>query len=327
MPERSSLYGQGLREWRDPRFESPRLAGEDQHGQRRKADLPKVGKEPARDIRGPPPLDTHTKCSYFVPAMTDAPAILATEVPPADWSRALVERQLEMLGRLAEVGLEIAVGLEAQVKGGDQVVQGDIAMAYARVARAVRQTIMLQSKLISDLREQETGAAGRRAAARAGAAGLIGDVIDEARGSDKEQLRAEAAERLRQEDFSDFLARPFEEAVTEIVRGLGLTPDWLALAQDCWSAEAQLCRKAEAADAQPYTGPVEVRWLDDEPSPGQDSSCPAASAAFKRQEWTPSSPRGQRFRASSVLGALLGVLGELGVSSYRRLRRPPALKA
>jgi len=205
--------------------------------------------------------------------MTDAPAILATEVPPADWARPLVEQQLESLGRLAEVGLQIAAGLEAQVKGGDQVVQGDIAMAYARVARAVRQTIMLQSKLIEDLRAQELGLAGRKAAARAGAAGLIGGVIDDERGSDKERLRAEAAERLRQEDFSDFLARPFEEAVAEIVRGLGLTPDWLALAQDCWSVEAALCGKAgEGGDRAP-TGPIEVRWLDpDEDEPGQDSS-------------------------------------------------------
>ena len=207
--------------------------------------------------------------------MTDAPAILAPEVPPADWARPLVERQLQMLGRLAEVGLEIAVGLEAQAKGGQAVVQGDIAMAYARVARAVRQTVMLQSRLIEDLRAHETGVAGRKAAARAGAAGLIREVIDHKGASDKERLRAEAAERLRQEAFSDFLARPFAEAVTEIVRGLGLTPDWLALAQDCWAAEAALSgQPGEGADKPDWTGPVDVRWLSDydEPSDPDGSS-------------------------------------------------------
>jgi hypothetical protein len=217
--------------------------------------------------------------------MTDAPAIIATEVPPADWARPLVERQLEMLGRLAEIGLEIAAGLEGQAKGGEAVVQGDIAMAYARVARAVRQTIMLQSRLIEDLRAQETGLAGRKAAARAGAAGLIGGVIDGKGGSDKERLRAEAAERLRQEDFSDFLARPFAESVTEIVRGLGLTPDWLALAQACWSAEQAIAgRPLQAAEAPDWTGPVKLSWLsdDDEPPDGEGSS-PGGQVDWRRR--------------------------------------------
>ena len=124
---------------------------------------------------------------------------------PADWARPLVERQLQMLGRLAEAGLEIAVALEAQAKGGEAVVQGDVAMAYSRVARAVRQTIMLQSKLIEALQEHETGRAGRKAAARASAARIVRGVIDDDRTNDAERaerLAAEAAERLREEDFS-----------------------------------------------------------------------------------------------------------------------------
>src|ERR1700710_127081 len=82
----------------------------------------------------------------------------------ADWAQPMVEHQLQMLGRLAEAGLEIAVALEAQAKGGPAVVEGDIAMAYNRVARAVRQTIMLQSRLIEALQERETARAGRKAA-------------------------------------------------------------------------------------------------------------------------------------------------------------------
>jgi hypothetical protein len=225
--------------------------------------------------------------------MTAPPVILATEVPPADWARPLVEQQLQRLGRLAEVGLEIASGLEAQVKRtGPAVVQGDIAMAYARVARAVRQTIMLQSKLIEDLREQETGVAARKAAARAGAAGLIGRVIDDARGSDKEQLRTEAAERLRQEDFSDFLARPFEEAVTEIVRGLGLTPDWLALAQDCWSAEAALCRRQGPEAGEPdLAAPFDIRWLrDHDEPPDPEGSSPGGQVDWRKRRLGRHSP-------------------------------------
>jgi hypothetical protein len=208
-------------------------------------------------------------------------ALLPETLPAAgsaDWARPMLERQLQMLGRLAEAGLEIALALEAQAKGGAPVVQGDVAMAYNRVARAVRQTIMLQSRLIEALQDFETGKAGRKAAARASAARIVRGVIDDDRTNDAERaeraerLAAEAAERLREEDFSDLLARPFGEAVAEICKDLGLSPDWLALAEDCAAAEAALAGKpGEAAEEEPYRGPVEVRWLgedDDDPSDG-----------------------------------------------------------
>jgi hypothetical protein len=210
--------------------------------------------------------------------MSTAPAL--SEALPgagsADWARPLLDRQLQVLGRLAEAGLEIAVALEAQAKGGDQVVQGDVGMAYNRVARAVRQTIMLQSKLIEDLQDRETGKAGRKAAARASAARVLRGVIDDERPNDEERaerLAAEAAERLREEDFSDLLARPFADAVTEICKDLGLSPNWLALAEDCAAAEAALAGRPGEAAEEPYGGPIEVRWLDDdEAEPGRNSS-------------------------------------------------------
>jgi hypothetical protein len=209
-----------------------------------------------------------------------AAALLPESLPtdaPAGWARPMVERQLQVLGRLAEAGLEIAVALEAQAKGGDVVVQGNVAMAYSRVARAVRQTIMLQSRLIESLQEQESGRAGRRAAARASAARILRGVIEDAPANDAEhaeRLAGEAAERLREEDFGDLLSRPFGEAVADIVRDLGLSPDWLALAEDCCAAEAALAGKAgETAEEEPYRGPVEVRWLnEDELELGPDSS-------------------------------------------------------
>jgi hypothetical protein len=184
----------------------------------------------------------------------------------------MLDRQLQVLGRLAEAGLEIAVALEAQAQGkrtgGQAVVQGDVAMAYNRVARAVRQTLMLQSKLIETLQEREMGRAAHKAAARASAARIVRGVIDDDRTNDTEQaerLATEAAERLREEDFSDLLARPFGEAVAGIVRDLGLSPDWLTLAEDCAAAEAVLAGKpVEAQAEEPYTGPIEVRWLDED---------------------------------------------------------------
>jgi hypothetical protein len=194
----------------------------------------------------------------------------------ADWARPLIERQLQILGRLAESGLEIAVALEAQARGGATVVEGDVAMAHARVARAVRQTVMLQSKLIEALQDAETARANRKAAARAGAARIVRDVIDEDRSDEerKERLGAEAAERLRGEDFGDLLARPFGEAVAGICRDLGLEPDWLALAEDCSTVEAALSGEGDGTPTRPAEPErLQVRWLDYEPAPaGRDSS-------------------------------------------------------
>ena len=191
---------------------------------------------------------------------------------PADWARAMVERQLQMLGRLAEAGLEIAVALEAQAKGGPVVVEGDIGMAYARVARAVRQAILLQSTLIEGLRDREQAAAGRTSARRASAARIIRDVIDDERANDcerAEQLRTEAAERLEHEDFADLDVRPFGAVVMEICRDLGLSPDWLALARDCAAAEAAFGGKPGAPPANAEDGDVQLLWIDPESPPGE----------------------------------------------------------
>jgi hypothetical protein len=186
------------------------------------------------------------------------------------------DRQLALLGRLAEVGLEIAIALEAQAKGGDQVVQGDVAMAYNRVARAVRQTVMLQSRLIETLQDRQVADAGRRAAAQSRAARIVRGVIGDDRSGDAERLeslRTEAAERLREEDFGDLLSKPFAEAVADIVRDLGLKPDWLALASACFDAEAALAGGAASrADDDFDAFPAPFGWLEPDPPPDAGGS-------------------------------------------------------
>ena len=191
---------------------------------------------------------------------------------------AVIERQLAILGRLAEAGLEIAVALEAQARGGEVVVQGDVAIAYNRVARAVRQTIMLQSKLIEARRERREAGAGRRAAARASASRILRGLIEDDPSGDAERaerLAAEAAERLRQEDFGDLLSRPFGEAVAAICQDLGLSPDWLRLAEDCGAAETALRgtgRTAPGDDGPGENGPIEIQWCAEAPARRHDSS-------------------------------------------------------
>jgi hypothetical protein len=245
-------------------------------------DVPNVpqGSEAGLISAAPARMETLTIASQLFTICSEMSAALLPETLPAarsaDWARPLLDRQLAVLGRLAEAGLEIAVALEAQARGGEAVVQGDVAMAYNRVARAVRQTIMLQSRLIEAWQDRATAATGRKAAARASAARIVRDVIEDERENDAERterLTTEAAERLRDEDFGDLLARPFAEAVADIVRDLGLSPDLLALAEDCFAAEAALTGQAGAAPAdEPYRGPVDVRWLDDdEPARRRDS--------------------------------------------------------
>ena len=164
----------------------------------------------------------------------------------------MLDQQLALLGRLAEAGLEIAIGLERQAKGESEVVvAGDIAAAYARTARAVRFTIDLQSKLLADFQtftrkpsslsqdlmaqmEREEQCKARVARARR----IVGRVIDGQVDAPQsaERMAKEAKERLRDDTLCD-LSLPFSEIVAEICRHLGLSPDWAALSQEAWARE------------------------------------------------------------------------------------------
>jgi hypothetical protein len=66
--------------------------------------------------------------------------------------------------------------------------------------------------------------------------------------------------------------------VAGICRALGVTPDWLKLAEDCCKVEAELGRKPRKVSEPepPYTGPMEVLWLNNgvpyNPNRPRDSS-------------------------------------------------------
>ena len=62
-----------------------------------------------------------------------------------------LERQVALLGDMAEIGLDVAWEIGRQAKAGpDASALQSIALAYNRVSRAVRLTLMLQSQLIKD---------------------------------------------------------------------------------------------------------------------------------------------------------------------------------
>jgi hypothetical protein len=199
--------------------------------------------------------------------MPDQPALLPSPLQTAaqggadDGVRARIERQLEMLGELAELGLEVARIVERRAKAvdagtSDADLQG-VAMAYARVARAVRMTLLLQSRLINELKSHEMAAAREAALAlraedRARLAPheehkarveRIVERVAKAQVDDEdevERLVDEAGERLDDDDiYGDVTARPIGELVALVCRDLGLDPDWTRLADEAW-AQAEI---------------------------------------------------------------------------------------
>ena len=195
-------------------------------------------------------------CSDMIDEATVLMQAARSEAPAEDWARPLLERQLWILGRLAEDGLQISRAIARQATGAgaddglpaQDLAKGDVPLAYARVARAVRMTLLLQSKLIRELQFREASLA--RDAARAEAdqsedrkarvERIVGRIAlaehDDV--ETVEQLVEEAAERLDQDDiYGDVLSKPVSEIVARVCQDLGLDPDWPRLAEEAWARE------------------------------------------------------------------------------------------
>ncbi len=200
-------------------------------------------------------------------------------------ARAWIERQLAMLDRLAEAGLEAALAIERQAKeAGPDVDLNRISMAYDRVSRAVRMTIALQSKLVEDVKAREAAAAEKRAEAedddawpdeeerrKAGISRIVGRVIEAERQDDREIDRLVLRAEMRLDDetlFDDILSRPIGEIVAAICRDLGLSPDWTRLAEEAW-AKAEI---AEGPEGSPFAGRIPLPLDGGEVRRGGDGS-------------------------------------------------------
>ena len=91
--------------------------------------------------------------------MADAATIpvASDDADHSAWERALLDRQLAGLERLAEMGMAVAAAIEQRVTQAPpqphakpDAALHHAAMDFARVARAVRLTYALQSRLIAD---------------------------------------------------------------------------------------------------------------------------------------------------------------------------------
>jgi hypothetical protein len=178
-------------------------------------------------------------------------------------ARDLAQRQIDMLTRLAEVGVAMAETLGRQAA--DEAAESspaELALAYSRVARAVRMTIALQSKLIEDfvnldeavtdeprLVVEDLLAERRDRVERIVRRAVRAEHDDE---DHVERLVHEANERLDDEDFlGDILKRPIGEIVALICKDLGLSPDWDRLAQEPWAIE----ERRQGEPGSPFAAP------------------------------------------------------------------------
>jgi hypothetical protein len=185
-------------------------------------------------------------------ASADADADASPEAPPS-----LVEAQLHLLGQLAEAGLRIAEALKREATGEAPRTMplSAIALAFSRVSRAVRLSVMLSAKLSADAVRARAEAAPHPQAALTDEAPSLQDIeassdsetvaaADDAAeradlAEESEQESADTAERAEREgaerldrpdreDFRHLLVLPPAEVIDIIRRDLGLPPDWPA---------------------------------------------------------------------------------------------------
>ena len=194
------------------------------------------------------------------------PASAAADTIPADRpaaARALVDRQLQKLERLAEIGMELAEEAGRQAKATPEAREksgfaGDPAEIFAKAARTVRMCIALQSKLMKDLADFERADKAERSQRATARKYRIQDYVERAikvEFGERSAIRVlsdQTREILRDENLLDRIAdRPVGEIVARICRDLGLSPEWSVWAAEPWAREAQA---ADAAAAETNRG-------------------------------------------------------------------------
>jgi hypothetical protein len=170
------------------------------------------------------------------------------------------ERHLRLLQELAEIGMDIARAVRAEAVAGAPAAEpgpsrfggGDLGLIYSRVARAVRQTLALETRLADDLEKARFEQGRRRNAAVRTALDErqqeIRDYVAEAieaeavekKSPDREveRLLDDLDERLDAGDYDDTLHHgPIGELVARICADLGVIPDWDLWDQHDWALD------------------------------------------------------------------------------------------
>jgi hypothetical protein len=238
----------------------------------------------------------------------DAPHLIAASADP-DLNNPCedrAERDLRMLDELGEIGMDlaravrqqaVAQAIPEQVGALGRMSGGDLALAFSRLARAVRQTIALKAKLTEDRRARDhkeaaeqaqhaaTIARARKERQKNKAKRIIEEAIDaEPRDpSDYENLLADLDDALEDLD-ADFGERPFGENIMRICRDLGITPNWTDWAMEVWGIGAGEIGAGEIGAGEIEAGGIEETRT--KPSPFA-SNWPASA----QTGWSPESQR------------------------------------
>jgi hypothetical protein len=163
------------------------------------------------------------------------------QADPQDRMRALLEKQLGVLDQIVDAGLHIVLAL--QPTGPDDA---NIGLSYHRVTRAVRLTQAMQRQVLSDILSLDQPSAAQAGAPAAKLAAsrrnrvraVVERVILAEHGGGREFERlSKIAERLLEDEdlCDDILSKPMSELVDMICHDLGLSPEWLRLAEAAWA--------------------------------------------------------------------------------------------
>lgn len=187
-----------------------------------------------------------------------------TAAPP---SLDRAERRLVMLDRLAEIGMALAEGVRRQAQDAEAAGEApaDLSLKFARIARAVRQTLALQARFEAEVvqaarevqaREQRQAAQAAEARRRQGHQRRMeaGEIVErlfetEYADYDLEAFEGEVAEWL-EDDRGDeaFAQAPIGELVFAICQDLKLDFDWAKWPDEDWAIEAAAAERRHRAE-------------------------------------------------------------------------------
>ena len=169
---------------------------------------------------------------------------------PADDRLAAQQARLEVL---AEIGLGLARRLMREVEEAEpgRLDVGAVALAYSRIAKAVRQTLMLSARLDAEAAGARTAASARpfwEAPARPPlvltrrdkAVSAVSLAIDVAAGENEtkfERLDDALCDELDELEDDVFDERPIGAIVVEICQALGVEPDLSLWEDEDWAIE------------------------------------------------------------------------------------------
>jgi hypothetical protein len=193
--------------------------------------------------------------------------------PPADDAQQAGDAQYyrQILHELIDIGASLARTLQATDATANSA-NSDPTIAFDRIARAIRRTIVL-ARYIAEPPPERASQPGHRTAARKRIIRSVEDVIQREAGihGEAESLHAELLDRLDSPDLDDDIAgRPIADIIADICRDLGLsaipgthpwqrrTPDDIAI----------LCARAASPRPPEPPPPTAVHPVPPSPWPG-----------------------------------------------------------